>query len=618
MIEELFINGSQVDIENVDIVRRYISPYFGDVTKLKNNGTYTVKLPLTINNNAIFEHCTRPDMATTKPYTILRANYYYEGFPIFLNAETKVLGFEKDFIEVQFVYGVNREVYLPLFNNYLNEIQTNGTTILDADWIVNWKTSGGTVYDLDKKYLYLNYISGIRTRDQETVSGVVQPPLPVPAPFYGHEKVMAWHPFIEYPNILDLIFADIAVTTVDLTEIKSRLENKGIILNKRGVDLVEYTRTITVPDDTYTGAQTFDLTDFEDDNDLISLITPSTGDHSVANVIQSNTPDIKAIFTFDFQSDRDGFKLITGSGTVLVANTFNAGLYTYSDTIEVTFNAGDFHFFLTFYDAGNFSVSSGSITIKYTLERDYYSLTTANGKYNCIANMPKIKSIEALQQALILTGGFAGYTADGDLKIYFLDEVKENIDNENVYDWSGKVSNIHKGNFQFNSNAQNNYIKFANDKDLKERFETITVEDETIDIEKDLYVIEFDSPITKVDEQAEFVLYEQSVKRTGTDGVSFENKYVGDNGNAALVKNLLGVAVSCDIADDNYLIYEKFVNKPIIVECDVNLGFYESATIDFTKPIYIQEFGKYCLLLELQAPNKELCAAKLLLINQQL
>jgi hypothetical protein len=73
------------------------------------------------------------------------------------------------------------------------------------------------------------------------------------------------------------------------------------------------------------------------------------------------------------------------------------------------------------------------------------------------------------------------------------------------------------------------------------------------------------------------------------------------------------------VADPTYYaVYKKLIERPTIREFDVNLGLYESATIDFEKPIYIQEFGRYCLLLELSAPNNELCVAKVLIVNQKL
>jgi len=68
----------------------------------------------------------------------------------------------------------------------------------------------------------------------------------------------------------------------------------------------------------------------------------------------------------------------------------------------------------------------------------------------------------------------------------------------------------------------------------------------------------------------------------------------------------------------SYSVYQNIIHKPIVKEVEINLGAYESATLDFTKPIYIKEWGKYCMLLELTAPDEDVCTATLLLINQTL
>ena len=155
MIKELYIDGYLVDIDdNFSIVRQLTSPFFSDVTQLKNNGSYSTKIPETQNNSFIMDYLEREDADTTFPYRGHTANYYVDSFPVFENAEVRVI----DAFELQFVWGFNRGKYLPLFTRKLNEILPNGTTILESDWVVEWKKSN-VVYNTGKKYKYLNCIS---------------------------------------------------------------------------------------------------------------------------------------------------------------------------------------------------------------------------------------------------------------------------------------------------------------------------------------------------------------------------------------------------------------------------------------------------------------------------
>ena len=117
MIKELYIDDYLVDIDdNFSIVRQYSSPFFSDVTQLKNNGSYSTKIPETQNNSFIMDYLEREDADTTFPYRGHEANYYVDSFPVFENAEVRVI----DAFELQFVWGLNRGKYLPLYTRKLN------------------------------------------------------------------------------------------------------------------------------------------------------------------------------------------------------------------------------------------------------------------------------------------------------------------------------------------------------------------------------------------------------------------------------------------------------------------------------------------------------------------
>ena len=864
MIEELFINGSQVDIEKVDIVRRYISPYFGDVTKLKNNGTYTVKLPLTINNSAIFEHCFRPDMFTVKPYTILRADYYYEGFPIFLNAETKVLGYEQGFIEVQFVYGVDREEIIDIVDTKLNEIALNEIIIFNDEWIIDWnKEAVDDVTTLPEiaKYEFKNYISGEREKDVVISGGTVVDSAIAPEPFLSNKKQMTMHPFVSFNDILDLIIKN-SYTPVSLTA-ESNPTNNKIVFEENVIALLNVAdrmysldgniltgSNIVSFDDAYTvvfdedvsmffevGAIAVfvqpDIIDFtpiknrllnkgllisgNEDNYLDTFQTDYTGETVTSqylktgnNTIETDTGNILYITTVVgfwkehiFYTYEDKKQIKVTLDFEILAIIGNIDIYKSSDLVNIVarlpktsviYDSVQYYKYKTDiildYDSTSdyylFKFSNGSVTVTYRSggsikfetqrKKSVYGVCTRSGglyfrgRFNILYNLPKVTCLDFIQQCLIMTG----CVIDTDLTIKTYDQFKTNLDANNVYDWSGKVSNIHKGVFQFNSNAQKNWVKYTNSEDLSYvAKESINVNDATIEKEKDLYTIPFSLAEKNISGITEHILYEQIIKINADTGTSFENKYTGKDNvvviktetelyNEDVLPNSLedyyqyrGIAVGAyyqeddaailndyeiqvyspiptfitvgsristiddvdveannfiiteidgttitinqdissytgstskfvfvDAVETNYIltagfkhiftvgeeiqfingieqtgvsvvsveddyievdtvtfiptveyeitkkttsigfvpafysIYQKLIERPIVVECDVNLGFYESATIDFTKPVYIEEFGKYCMLLELQAPNRELCAAKLLLINQ--
>ena len=163
-------------------------------------------------------------------------------------------------------------------------------------------------------------------------------------------------------------------------------------------------------------------------------------------------------------------------------------------------------------------------TITITTQKSFYYLTDETnygiGRFDCIANLPDCTYMEYLQQLAIMSGGFISNDLDKDIRIYYLDEIKSNLAAKNVYDWSGKIDIEKTGEYKFNSLAKKNYIKFNNSKDLTDRDTVIEITDDTIDVEKTLETLIFDSPLGAVDTKSEYILYEQDIKEVTGDSAN--------------------------------------------------------------------------------------------------
>ena len=233
-----------------------------------------------------------------------------------------------------------------------------------------------------------------------------------------------------------------------------------------------------------------------------------------------------------------------------------------------------------------------------------------------------------------MTGQFLTYNSGGDLMVTSPEVLKTYLSLNTYTNWSGRVSNVKNSLFNFNSNAKINWFKYNNSDDVTHEAKAyIEVNDNTLDSEKDLHVLGFDIA-DRNNGIAELILYKQRITEAEKSGdvlKSFANEYQSKE--SAVVYDLSGTAiveyvkpndVSVDgstrvgFVNSNYQTYQKLIRRPIVKEIEINLGFFESANIDFEKPIYIQEWGKYAVLLELTAPDNEVCTAKLLLINQTL
>ena len=793
IVEQLFIDGKEVDIKDTQIVRKYTTPYFSDVSKVFIDTTQTITFPQTERNKAVMEYLHEADMSTDFPYTIHRADYIVDGMQLIRNGEVKVLG---DF-EIQIVYGIDREVYLPLKETKLNEINPNGTTILESDWIVDWNydtVTNPSSIPATAKFEFLNYVSGVRKSDAVVSGGIVQPPIPAPSPFLENQKAMTTHPYVSFNNLIDLVSTYGGISNTLFDTVKTRLENKGLLIGENKTDLVDTHVKTFITDFSYTFSTTNGLPlGFNPDLYVITTnvdsVTFYTNDYRFY-VNKSGALSVK----FNLKTDKNvtgiDVRFIGDDNTVLktILKT-KEDLYYYYFQVEFTVDMQD-NGGIVFCPKGTGATTNvyagSSIELKYNAENSIYILTpnTENlkGHFNILYNLPKQNMLEFIQQCLIMTGCVIGTG----FQVSTYDDFKTNYDSGIYYDWSGKISDVKNSKYQFNSNAQKNWIRFENSDKLSYLAKSsVIVNDTTLTAEKDLNVIRFNLGERNKSDIIENISYEQTIKVDGTkvsfacdykdannvvvkkeyndlvpyevipnnyaeinrnfiatpiietfsfmvdsspdynqfyiSGTGFENLSVGDviigsglhyfappfaavvsfddetgllvldsdpginvgelihtrksvissnkfnienYGDDESIKPKLGdelvsinyesqtgvfisnvdysninnpifeitgytfdsdaeYQVSIDIQrngflDKFYSVYQKLIERPIVKECNVLLDVYESANIDFRKPIYIKEWGKYCMLLELTAPNKGLCEAKLLLINQTL
>lgn len=751
MIKELYIDGYLVDIDdNFSIVRQLTSPFFSDVTQLKNNGSYSTKIPETQNNSFIMDYLEREDADTTFPYRGHTANYYEDSFPVFENAEVRVI----DAFELQFVWGLNRGKYLPLFTRRLNEIMPNGTTILESDWVVPWKKSN-VVYATGKKYKYINYISGERESEVKIIDGKEQPLTEAPEPFLSNLKEMTMHPFVKFTDILDLVIADhnanvdnvafapiektkeiaeiltaptikfvesvddiiegcllkstnvtgdissvgIRVISVDRTNktvtfsqeiidfdywseiyvsdiitfqikeldyLKTRIGGKGLILNgDKGYIESEFEKNYPLDlDYQFKTDLSLPIDTLSDTNSIIITYGSNYGGAEYKkNRLQINNSIgsikepfiLNLVFDITISLDSVGIKIvkyktiidspyyeIVEETTITGGVNINIGGWDYIQysniSVEAEINSGYWYRIELMATTTSYRavVAGSKITFSYQYDKSFYESSgmlfstpfSNNGLYNCLMNLPNMTAADFINQMLIMTGLFVGHDTSGNMKFLSLDNFKANLLAGNINDWSGKVSQRKKSYFQFNSNAQNNWIKFANSDDRTYTAkDSIIVDDTTLDTEKDLYTISFDLAEQAASGMAEFILYKQKVASSGegaTEVKTFSNEYsskndvcVYDDSGTAIVENVLPNGTN-GFVTAYYEVFKDIIYRPRVLDIVVKLDFLETLNIDFEKPVYISDYGKYAVLLDIKIPNDGLCDAKLLLINQTL
>ena len=88
---ELFIDDKRVDLPDDNIALNYKSNLLSDITKIVSNNSYTIKLPKTSNNMALFGHVEMVSSTTNYPYVSHNGILFRDGIEIIRGASVVLL-----------------------------------------------------------------------------------------------------------------------------------------------------------------------------------------------------------------------------------------------------------------------------------------------------------------------------------------------------------------------------------------------------------------------------------------------------------------------------------------------------------------------------------------------
>ena len=524
IVEELYIDGKKADIKDVSIVRNYKTPFFSDFDKIMSDSTYSIKLPETENNKAIMEYLNEPDMATDFPYKYHSVEYIVDGIAVITNGKAYVSG---DF-EIQVVYGVNKELFAGFKSKKLNELYYN-----PSEWIAKW--GGNFTYPSDAKYSFPNYVSVIKKSDAYVIDGIIQPPPAIPEPYDTNKKTMTLHPWVSFRNIVNLISYDFILDNSIFDKIKNRLTNLGLLICKNTDNYTDiYTKNynnnvysgkwLQIGSGSHGGISLFDV------NTELFLKKDNTEYQYI------NFGKINIVLNFKISSNTGGLRLVSYKyeNNVLVPEIIQQIPYdidgtkhVYNTTIVLGDGMNELSYGIEFNNGNVTNVThygTGYIRIEAKQQNAVYAMANnvgIEGRFNIIAGLGDMKVSDFFNNLCKLTG----CVINGNLNILTYDAFVSNLKNGIYSDWSGRISNVKKSDYKFNSNAKKNWFRYNNSDKLS--YETrypFIVNDATLDEEKDLFKVDFDLGDNLLLGRTEKILYEQTVKIDGNK-TSFACEY---------------------------------------------------------------------------------------------
>lgn len=602
MRDELYIDGTKVDMGESGVSLEYRSNILTDISKIVSNFSYTIKLPKTKNNLRLIECAHIPSAVSSFPYLPHVGTLLRDGVQI-VDGANVVLMSVSDTIEIALSWGN----------------ATGFSKIIEFE---------GNLDDLDygiDDYIFWRYD--------------ISPDENVPIMNYGFrstEKHVSYHPVVSAKWLLDRIQSQFGVNLLFPSDKQDVLQSLKIPLLKKEdaqkhVDANRVALTLNGLKKTDGALRVYQLmfyglvssyyVEYYSDSVLISAFKPKFN-----NMQLNYSIDCKLIYVGSAYKN-GGYLDIVDVDTGEIIDQVNAfevidrgnenyechfkkdlSLEPYDKTIYIS---------TTVSKTGDDSVSlvSGSIT----LEAKVSEVGADIGEYNkffTIPNLPSIKLIDFIKSIAYMLGVFAVPGDNNDIRFISFDTVIEN--KSNAVDWSGRVLFNDYGDvarnisYQLNDFTQKNWFRYKEDDNVTENYDSfIAVENRALDYERDAVSLPF-SACDTLEGVASIPMYSYN-----DDG---ELEY--DSGmNPRIVlydsETRSGVFYPLrweELIRQHYASYQEVVRQPKVIKELVLLSAPELAVLDLLKPVYIRQYGSYFAIVKVKTKENNICEVELLKI----
>ena len=630
---ELYINDILCDLSSDEVITLlYQSPIFSSLDSIQSNRSYNIALPPTPANMRAIGQAARPDVDADAPYVRLPAALYQDGVPLFTQGFAVVTDIA-DTINVTLTWG-NADNFQPLFDANLRDL-------------------GPQLEAAGEDYIEWNEDSAILKKGSAPSGGVVSYPS---VAFWGIDFGMGLsnpkylHPAIDVWRILYSIQQAHGITIEDYRRLYGTLELPPIVplVSKKADYKHNYAyksnseSPISInlyfngddqagiagfPSGTMgfknNGATTIKLSisSSNADNFYVRFNWPSYGE-------ERNGTTTMSIYGTRYTGERDVLYKVTSpyntkNGKVLFNNLaldineafkyigFNVSFQS-SDVLPDEYLVGDV---LVFGDFDNFEI---------TYPNPFY----------VAPNLPDISQGDFILAMMNMQGLFAYADKDNPntIKLISIDDIIANVQKNDIIDWSDRVilNDIHRVDmpdtsvFTIDDLAQSNILDYDNDDEIKtDTHGTITIRNENIEKEAELVELPFsasENATTGGVNCAVVPIYEDDGKGGANysecsprilawkDDQTYNSsaictgrfdpwmKFGGDGG----------------IVKTRYASYQKVVDRLRIITVRAKLTALDLYNLDYTKPVYIAQFGQIFAIYSVETGEDGICDCQLL------
>lgn len=648
---ELYINDILCDLSSDEVITLlYQSPIFSSLDSIQSNRSYNIALPPTPANMRAIGQAARPDVDADAPYVRLPAALYQDGVPLFTQGFAVVTDIA-DTINVTLTWG-NADNFQPLFDANLRDLTiyipapegTEGDWVSYIEWNENTQLLDSTGEEPDAAFWAINFGMGLSNPKY------LHPSVPVSA-------ILDW---IEQYNGITIDGKDrlaysphggpiIPLVSKNGDEISNKTEALRFTANSTNFKDKIYGvlgrgSIIQDPQNIAYGSCTtkFDRADYK----VHITINPNDGAGSYSYFADTLTgweiPEAMNLMLTEVDANGGIVKStalstshnveylgITDSGLrkyrfdFLALNT----IYTLTETTEILLH---------------YEVQTGVV---YSYSNPYSKTLTVNiwanwedcafpTKFPIAPNLPDISQGDFILAMMNMQGLFAYADKDSPntIKLISIDDIIANVQKNDIIDWSDRVilNDIHRVDmpdasvFTIDDLAQSNILDYDNDDDVKtDTHGTITIRNENIEKEAELVELPFSAsenattdgvncavvPIYEDDDKGGANYSECSPRILAwKDDQTYNSsaictgrfdpwmKFGGENG----------------IVKTRYASYQKVVDRLRIITIRAKLTALDLYNLDYTKPVYIAQFGHIFAIYSVETGEDGICDCQLL------
>lgn len=606
MIQELYINGQQVDLDqSTEVVLEYKSNILGDISKIEGSHSYSITLPKTRRNLRILQDPGNPARNADTVRRYLNARYYRNGIDLFGDCRAVILSVSADGIDIALtMQGLRSLAAWSEAGKSIKELYRSES--------IDWRSVSAyeSMLTMGEGIARLNIGASV-----DQVESIFYPPAISLHTLFS--KIMSATGIQNYsmPGAVLQDLRQLFVPFIDIIGTRYHLQNAAhaVATGKREpardavhLDFSDFDVTPD-PNGWNTNAEVFRVPEGSD-TFLMSLYTmmpagtfKTSGTAYFRIMGDDDNGRATELYIEPIQVNADGSALLSYVGTRTLDVAGYIRIWVEVSNTEAGVHTSDYENAYTFLFQGQKAIRDQSLLIN--------------------RNLPDIKQLDLLKFICTYYGlAIVPVGIDG---LSFVPYSVLAANKAGAVDWSDKLigenTESQRGTvgFALSDFAQVNTISWTEDDGLgyTPLKGTLNVEDSTLADSKELVKLPFAAsyrdnyPIFSAEYDDEEETYDVTVNSLKPRIF----RLLDQDGSAALF--FTGDLALPSRIQEYYKEYQDIIRQPITQTVNCRLDERDLKNLDFTRPVYFQQFGQYYAVESVRTSNNtDICEIRIIQI----